>query len=1549
MEINKKYAKWGIGILLSPVALFIVLTLLLYIPAVQKWAVDLATEYASDHTGLDIRIDRVRLAFPLDLSVGGVNVVQQNDSMPQVKDTVANVHDIAVSVQLMPLFKGQVNIDRLDLNKVKMNTTNFIHEARVKGTVGQLSLRSHGIDLHKQSLRVDEARLADARVSVELSDTVKKDTTKTKNLWKIAVDRLDIANTDVTVHMPGDTLRVQAMLDKASARHGLFDLGKEEYSLKSLDWQGGFVKYDNRFEPRLKGLDTNHILLSDVNLAIDSLFYHAPRLDLAMRQIAFREKSGISVTRLNGHIALDSTRVILPKLSLSTPESSLTAAVTLDMNAFSDKNPGKVQASIEASIGKQDIMRFMGGMPTEFIRRWPNQPLSIKGSVRGNMRRIDIGGISLRLPTALTAFAKGYAANVTDPRRLKANVMVDAHAHNLDFITTLMDAQTSKMVRIPQGIAVKGMLKADGSRYSADIVASEGGGKVKAKGYVDVDGMAYDVAVDAVRLQLQHFLPTLGLSPFSGKAVAKGRGTDMFSRRTRLSARAEINDFHYAGYDLSGMKADATVADGHGNANLEGHNSLIDGLITANMLMQKHGVTGTFSCDLRTADLYALHITKKPVQMGMCGHIDLDTNMKEHHKLSGFVSDITIRTEKQTFRPADIMVDALTRRDTTRARLRCGDFSVSLNARGGYERLTRECQKFIGEMNKQLADNYIDQLKLRRKLPTMCIKLNAGRDNVFCRALRALMGYDLALADIDMATSPIGGINGTIGVDSLIVDSVRLDTVRLRFYSDSTNMNYAFRIRNNRRNKFVFTALLDGGLHQHGAYADWRLYDAQNKLGLGIDLSAAMENGGVRISLQGDDPIIGYKRFKANEGNYIFLGSNRRLSANLNLIADDGTGFQIYTNDSTEALRDLTVGFNQIDLAQVTRVIPYMPRMGGKLNGDMHLIRTNTETSISSAIGLQNFSYEGCPMGDLGSEFIYMPKGDGTHYVNGTLTCNDREVSTLEGTYNAKSNDIKAQLALEKTPLRLINGFIPQQIIGFRGTGDGTLSVKGNVAKPLVDGEIMLDSAYLFSEPYGVEMRFDNDPVRIVGSHLLFENFEMHSHNNSTLISNGELDFSDPSQMRLDLRMRADKFLLIDSKQTRRSEAFGKAYVNFAARIKGPVSNLNMLGKLDVLGSTDMTYVLKDSPLSTDNQLEGLVKFTDLNNPGATHVERPAPSGFTMDMTINVDQAAHVVCMLNADQSNYIDIEGGGTLRMVYNPIDDMRLTGRYTLNNGEMKYSLPVIPLKTFNIQDGSYIEFRGDPMNPRLNITALEEVRAEVTGSGDQTRTVLFNCGVEITKTLNDMGLTFVISAPEDLTLNSELQTMSKEERGKIAVTMLTTGMYLADGNTSKFSMNSALSAFLQSQINSISGNALRTLDLSFGMDNATDATGATHTDYSFKFAKRFWNNRLRIIVGGKVSTGADVQNQNESFFNNVTFEYRLSDTSNKYLKLFYNRDSYDWLEGDVGEYGAGFMWRRKLRRFRDIFNFKKETDQMPPSTIKKDSSDNRKGGINTIPRTH
>ena len=53
--------------------------------------------------------------------------------------------------------------------------------------------------------------------------------------------------------------------------------------------------------------------------------------------------------------------------------------------------------------------------------------------------------------------------------------------------------------------------------------------------------------------------------------------------------------------------------------------------------------------------------------------------------------------------------------------------------------------------------------------------------------------------------------------------------------------------------------------------------------------------------------------------------------------------------------------------------------------------------------------------------------------------------------------------------------------------------------------------------------------------------------------------------------------------------------------------------------------------------------------------------------------------------------------------------------------------------------------------------------------------------------MGVAFTIEAPEDNSINGELATMTDEQRGKLAVGMISTGMYLADGNTGGFSMNS------------------------------------------------------------------------------------------------------------------------------------------------------------------
>lgn len=72
-------------------------------------------------------------------------------------------------------------------------------------------------------------------------------------------------------------------------------------------------------------------------------------------------------------------------------------------------------------------------------------------------------------------------------------------------------------------------------------------------------------------------------------------------------------------------------------------------------------------------------------------------------------------------------------------------------------------------------------------------------------------------------------------------------------------------------------------------------------------------------------------------------------------------------------------------------------------------------------------------------------------------------------------------------------------------------------------------------------------------------------------------------------------------------------------------------------------------------------------------------------------------------------------------------MTGRFTTNSGEMKYQLPIIPLKTFQLVQGSYVEFTGDVMNPTLNIAAKERTKAVVT-ENDRQRSVAFDVGVKL-----------------------------------------------------------------------------------------------------------------------------------------------------------------------------------------------------------------------------
>ena len=1518
------------GILLSPVLLFVLLTILIYLPPVQNWLVDKVAAYASEQTGMEITVNHVDLSFPLDLGVDGVRVIHQ-------PDTIADVERLVVDVQLLPLFGGKVVVNQLEINNTQLNTNGFIEAAKVKGRFGRLFVKSDGIDLHRETVEVNGARLEDAQLDIALNDSVPEDTTTSQNRWKIHIDEARVQRSDIVLHMPGDTMSVRMHMGSLTAREAQVDLETETYTVQQVDWDNGALQYDQNFQPRIDGLDYNHLDLSHISIGIDSIYYHDPTLRLVMRHVALREKSGLQVTDLTGPVEMENGTLRLPKFHLKTLDSEIAVEMDMPLNLMDSIAPGNLQLRLRAQVGKKDVMLFLADMPQGFRDRWPDSPLQVEGALSGNMQHMEFSDLEMTLPSAFHATVTGYADHLDNPKQLRADVQFQAQGGNLGFLLQMLPRQMQRDYRIPNGIRAEGRVKADGANYTFDVTANEDKGRVKLQGQLNADLMRYDATLHVDQLNVHHFMPRDSIYTVTADVKVKGQGTDFLSPRTQLTADAQIQHLRYGHWNLDNMTAQATIRNGHALVDVLSDNPLVNGRLNVDALLNTKKLNATITADLNTVNLYKMRLVDKPLSLGLCGHVDVTSDMKLTHYVSGLISDITVRDSSKALRSEFVGLHLNTNTDTTIVRAQSGDFIVKLDGSGNYEQLLKQLTILGDTASAQFSNKIIDQPALRRLLPTMKVHVESKRDNPLVTILKS-QGVDFTQLLFDMATSPETGVNGNGYVHSLTYDDVRLDTINFRLTQRKNHLSFGGQIRNNKKNpQFVFNALFDGILQERGATFGVRYYDSDNKLGARIGAQAEMLDSGLNVRLMPETPTLGYKLFKLNADNYIFLGNNKRVKANIDLLAEDGMGVKIYSEESDPtALQDITVSLNKFNLDEVTSVIPYMPRMTGMLHGDYHVVQdAEGHLSVASDMSVRDMTYERSPIGNVSTELLYLQQGDSAHVVEARLMKDDAEIGLLSGTYyHVGGGSLDAMLQLEHMPLNIVNGFVPDHLFGLQGYGDGKMSVRGPLSRPQVNGEIYLDSSYVESVPYGVSLRFDNDPVRIVDSKLLLDNFTLYSYNENPLNIQGSVDFSDLDRVMVDVRMRARNFQIIGAKENPHSVAYGKAFVNVFASMRGPADNLNMRGRLEVLGTTDMAYILRDTPLTTDNHLDNLVKFKDFSDTAQVVVNRPPLNGFTMDMTLDVSMGAHIMAYLNADHSNFIDLMGGGTLRMLYTPTDNLRLTGRYTLSNGEMKYSLPVIPLKTFVIQNGSYIEFTGDPMNPTLNITATERTKATVTGSNGAGRSVDFDCGVVVTKTLKDMGVVFTLDAPEDMQLHSELQSMSVEQRGKLAVTMLTTGMYLADGNTQPFSMNSALSSFLNSEISNITGNALRTLDLSFGVDQSLDGTGQTHTDYSFKFAKRFLNNRLKIAVGGKVSSGAELQQRNKSFFDNVSLEYRLDDTANKYLTLFFQNNSYDWLDGYTQKYGGGFIWRRRIQRFTDIFRFKDPAPQrlMRPQSLQR-----------------
>ncbi len=1477
---------------------------LLYVPPVQNLIRREVTAYASKATGMQIQVERIDLRFPLNLLVRGVEVIQQ-------PDTLLSLESLNVRVQAWPLLKGKVEVDEVTLNRVAFNSANLIDGMEIKGVLGRFFLQSHGVDLSNETAVINATELSDTHVQMLMNDTTTtpKDTTASAPVnWKVDLHQLKLKNVSFSMQLPADSMRMAAHIGEATIDDAQADLKNQFYGLKQFLLSGTSASYDTGAAKPVEGFDASHIAVRDVSIGLDSLLYKGRDMKAVIREFTMNERSGLSVTSLTGRAFSNDSIISVPGLKLQTPHSEIDLSAHTYWELVNIPTTGRLSANLNAYIGKEDVMLFTGGLPDSFKEAYPFRPLVIRAGTDGNLKEMQISRFTADLPGAFSLEGGGILENLADSITRSGTIGLKMKTQNLNFLTGLSGEVPNGTLVIPDSMNLVAQVDIKGPEYKANLHLKEGQGAMNVNAALNTATEVYKADLKIDNLQLHHFLPKDSIYELSLSAAADGRGLDVMSYRSYAKLDLALDRLHYAQYHLSNVHLTGALKGALVTANLTSDNELLKMTTDAEYNLAHSYPDGKVTVDVIRLDLHELGLMPEPMKRPLA--FNLSAEARQNRVFTHFIS---------------------------------GDMKLNLSARSGVNPLISQSIRFVDVLMKQIDEKELNHAELRKALPTAVLSFSAGKENplAYFLATKNISYHD---ASMKFGMAPDWGINGKAAVHALKVDTLQLDTVFFTVKQDTTLMKLRAGVINGPKNpQFSFSTTLTGEIRDRDAelLVDYKNGKGETGVLLGVNARPLFEGqgkgNGIAFTLIPEKPIVAFQQFHFNENhNWIYLHKNMRVYANVDMWDEEGMGFRVHSmQGDTVSLQNIDVEIRRIRLQEITSVLPYFPEVTGLFSLEAHYIQTEKDLQLSAEASIDELTYERQRIGDIALGATWLPGEQGKQYLNAYLNHDQVEVLVADGKLlptRTGKDSLEVNTTLEHFPLRVANAFIPDQMVTLSGDMDGNLNITGSTEQPLINGELVLDSVAVFSSQYGARFVFDNRPVQIKNNRLLFDKFAIYTTSKNPFTIDGYVDFRDMSRPMANLNMLAQNYTLLDAKRTRESLVYGKVFADFRATVKGPLDGLNMRGNVSLLGNTDVSYVLTDSPLTVQDRLGSLVTFTSFSDT-TTVVRQEVPTvslgGLDMVMMVHIDPSVRVKVDLDASNDNRIELEGGGDLSMKYTPQGDLTLTGRYTLSGGLMKYALPVIAAKEFAIDDGSYVEWTGNPMDPMLNFKATDRIRASVSeGENGGSRMVNFDVSVVVKNRLDNLSFAFDVSAPEDATVQNELTAMGAEERGKQALYIMVMKTYLGTGpigggggGFGKLNMGSALTSVLSSQINSLMGN-LKNASLSVGVEDHDDSeTGSKRTDYSFRYSQRLFNNRFQIVIGGKVSQGENATNDAESFIDNISLEYRLDRTGTRYIRLFYDKNYESVLEGEITETGVGIVLRKKLDKLSELFIFKKK----------------------------
>jgi len=1376
------------------------------------------------------------------------------------------------------------------------------------------------------------------------------------NLQDLIINLKDIklnnTSTEIAFNKVQNIVQPSSGADTASLSWKL-DLGK-------INFTDDNIVYDDNTEPYQKaGIDYYHLNIQKLQLGASNMLLTPNIYQGKISNASFSEKSGFDLKKLQTDFVYTDTSTSLENLLLQTDKTILKNKFLLkypSINAIT-ADPGNVFLDADLNhciINAKDILTFAPQLSSD-MKGNENASLQLTSKVKGFVKDLSIPIFQLNGLSNTAIDLSGSIKGLPDAKNALYDLNIAELKTSANDIDQLIPANAiPSNIHIPQELSAKGYFYGSMQQFAAQLQLNSSSGNAFVKANMKGKNV-YDANIKLQNLNVGYLTRNeQNIGTVTLSANAKGNGFDLRNAVSDFNANvesAELNGYNYKGFSMIG-----NIKNGDGNLKAKINDENIQFELTTSANVEKEFPTNLkMQLHVDTLNMNALHLMKDTLDVH--GDLIADLLQTDPDSLVGKIvlDSLSIFNGTQHFNPDSLSLTA-TANGAERALNFFSEF-LKVNLTGEYKLMQ------IGNNLKRTIDKYY-------KIPgadtihadTEAWKLHAVfiPTPLVLQLIPVIKGSDSLVFQTSF-NSELNALELSLRSKRIIYGTNQADSVNIFANTSANQLDFNAGFQHTKTSSVnLFKTNLSGFIAHNKANIDLDVKDAKNKTQYNVAGDLSQIPQGIKFSLAPASLVLYYDKWNVAANNFIRYDSSGILINNFKINNNDQSLSINSTPQTTNA--PLQIDFKNFKIGTITKIANQDSLLAeGTINGNALVKNVTTDPVFTSDLQISDLSYKKDTIGNVSLKVNNETANAYTADIS--IEGNKNDIKML-GTYYTGESKMDLKLNASSLNLASIKPFTSSEILDMNGIMKADVSIEGSLEKPLVNGKLNFENAYIIPAITGEKLVLSDQAINIDPEGVHFNNFTLLDSAKNKAVITGDILTSDFRNYKFNTDLSAKNFTIINAQKSTNSLFYGKLNITTNLKLRGDMDSPVADGTLRVNKQTDFTMVLPNEDPEVEER-NGIVNFIDKDHPDTITSKTLYDSLGTseikgMDVSVNIetDSAAKLTLMIDESTGDALTMQGNANLNAGIDKSGKISVTGAYSLTHGAYQVSLSLLK-RNFIIQPGSTITWTGDPTSAQVDINAVYNVNAapidlvqqDLGGAASQDVTrfkqeLPFQVNLKLEGDLLKPVITFDITLPQDLLsqwpdVDLKLQQVRTDpsELNKQVFALLLLNRFVQEdpfqsaaggSSASQLAVQSA-GKILSDQLNQLAGSLVKGVDINFDINSQQDySTGVqeNNTNANVTVSKKLFNDRLVVNVGTDVGLqgAANSYAQSSTVSGDFSVDYKLSKDGKYKIRAYRQNDYEEIIEGQVIETGVSFILTLDFDKFKELFETKKKSKKNP-----------------------